>query len=100
MIYTNICTYINIIFFLEIAVVSYEPDEKIKEKKYGPLVEETVPYFLDKFDSIAKANDGHLACGKVCNFFSRYLYCKIRTNYFFQLYISCAMQITRNSSFI
>lgn len=49
-------------------MVAYETDEKLKEKKFEPLLKETVPYLLDKLDAVAKANKGHLACGEVSNF--------------------------------
>ena len=55
----------NLILFwkklLEIAVVAYEPDQKLQEQKRKVLNEETIPFYLTKLEEIAKANNGHLA---------------------------------------
>lgn len=50
----------------EIAVVSYEPDDEVKEKKQITLTTEVIPFYLEKLESIVKENDGHLALSKVC----------------------------------
>lgn len=52
----------------EIAVVSYEPDDEVKEKKNITLTTEVIPFYLEKLDAIAQDNQGHLALGRVCNF--------------------------------
>lgn len=49
----------------EIAVVSYEPDDEVKEKKNVTLTTEVIPFYLEKLDAIAQENNGHLALGKV-----------------------------------
>ncbi|XP_017775172.1 PREDICTED: glutathione S-transferase [Nicrophorus vespilloides] len=49
----------------KIAVYSYEQDAAIKESRKGPLMNETLPYYLERLDKIAKENNGHLACGKL-----------------------------------
>lgn len=49
----------------EIAVVSYEPDDEVKQKKLGTLNNEVIPFYLEKLEDIARDNGGHLACGKV-----------------------------------
>jgi glutathione S-transferase len=51
--------------FAEIALYSYETDEAIKESRKEPLFKETIPYYLQRLDAIVKANNGHLAVGKV-----------------------------------
>lgn len=51
----------------EIAVVSYEPDDDVKEKKNITLTTEVIPFYLEKLDSIAAENGGHLALGRVCH---------------------------------
>lgn len=51
--------------FLEIAVVSYEPDDEVKEKKLVTLNSEVIPFYLEKLEDIARDNGGHLALGKV-----------------------------------
>lgn len=50
----------------EIAVVSYEPDDEVKEKKNITLTTEVIPFYLEKLDAIAADNQGHLALGRVC----------------------------------
>lgn len=52
-------------FRLKIAVVSYEPDDDIKEKKLMTLNQEVIPFYLEKLDQIAKENNGFLALGRV-----------------------------------
>lgn len=51
----------------EIAVVSYEPDDDVKEKKNITLTTEVIPFYLEKLDAIAAENFGHLALGRVCH---------------------------------
>lgn len=53
----------------EIAVVSYEPDDEVKEKKNITLTTEVIPFYLEKLDAIAAENGGHLALGRVSSFF-------------------------------
>ncbi|KAF6208357.1 hypothetical protein GE061_016811 [Apolygus lucorum] len=43
----------------------YETDEAIKEKKKGVLLNETAPFFLQKYDELVKANGGYVANGKL-----------------------------------
>lgn len=64
----------------EIAVVSYEPDDDVKEKKNITLTTEVIPFYLEKLDNIAQENAGHLALGRVC-------FC------FVLLFISCYISI-------
>lgn len=49
----------------EIAVVSYEPDDEVKEKKQITLTTEVIPFYLEKLEAIVKENNGHLALAKV-----------------------------------
>jgi prostaglandin-H2 D-isomerase / glutathione transferase len=49
----------------EIGVVSYEPDDDVKEKKLQTLNSEVIPFYLEKLEDIARENNGHLSCGKV-----------------------------------
>ncbi|XP_018334284.1 glutathione S-transferase [Agrilus planipennis] len=49
----------------KIALYNYESDPSIKESRKGPLLKETIPYYLERLDAIAKQNNGHLACGKL-----------------------------------
>ncbi len=55
----------------EIAVVSYEPDDEVKEKKQITLTTEVIPFYLEKLEAIVKENNGHLALAKLilCVFF-------------------------------
>jgi len=48
-----------------IAAYNYEPDEDQKEKKRGPLVNETLPSMLEKLNSIAEANNGYFVRGEL-----------------------------------
>lgn len=50
---------------LEIAIVSYEPDDRVKEKKMITLTQEVIPFYLTKMNVIAKENDGHLVLNRV-----------------------------------
>lgn len=44
---------------------NYDPDEKSKAAKKDPLLNETIPFYLKKFDSIVSENNGHLANKKL-----------------------------------
>ncbi|XP_065161131.1 glutathione S-transferase-like [Atheta coriaria] len=50
---------------LKIALYSYEKDEAIKASRKAPLFEETIPYYLERIDKIAKENGGHLAVNRL-----------------------------------
>ncbi|XP_075169080.1 glutathione S transferase S1 isoform X2 [Haematobia irritans] len=52
-------------FRLKIAVVSYEPEDDIKEKKLVTLNNEVIPFYLEKLEQTVKDNDGHLALNKL-----------------------------------
>lgn len=52
-------------FRQKIAVASYEPDEAVKAKKFETVKGETIPFYLEKLEAIAKENNGHLALGKL-----------------------------------
>ena len=43
----------------------YDQDEASKEKKWGPLKNETIPFYMAKFEEVVKKNDGHFVGGKV-----------------------------------
>ncbi|KAK5640388.1 hypothetical protein RI129_011199 [Pyrocoelia pectoralis] len=49
----------------KIATYYYETDEAIKETRKKPLFDETIPYYLERIEAIAKKNNGHLAVGKL-----------------------------------
>ncbi|KAL5278399.1 HPGDS family protein [Megaselia abdita] len=48
-------------FRLKIAVVTYEPDDQIKEKKLITLNKEVVPFYLEKLEQTVKDNEGYFA---------------------------------------
>lgn len=48
-----------------ISMYNYEADPAIKESRKDKLFNETIPYFLERLDKIAKENGGHLACNKL-----------------------------------
>lgn len=52
-------------FRQKIGAYHYEADPAIKESKKEPLLTETVPYYLERLDAIAKSNKGHLALGRL-----------------------------------
>lgn len=54
-----------LLYYLEAAVTIYEQDEAIKAKKLEQLTKETIPFYFEKFEAIAKKNNGHLALGRV-----------------------------------
>lgn len=49
----------------EVAIVAYEPDDVVKEKKLITLNNEVIPFYLSKLNVIAKENNDHLALGRV-----------------------------------
>ncbi|KAK9719597.1 Glutathione S-transferase, N-terminal domain [Popillia japonica] len=52
-------------FRIKIQQYHYEPDAAIKEARKGPLFQETIPFYVKKFEEIAKKNNGYLAVGKL-----------------------------------
>lgn len=42
-----------------------EKDEKIQEEKCKALNTETIPFYLEKLEEIAKKNNGHLALNRL-----------------------------------
>uniref|UniRef100_A0A1Y1JWD1 glutathione transferase n=1 Tax=Photinus pyralis TaxID=7054 RepID=A0A1Y1JWD1_PHOPY len=49
----------------KIAVYYKETDPTIKETRKKPLLEETIPYYMERIEAIAKKNNCHLAAGKL-----------------------------------
>ncbi|XP_017767975.1 PREDICTED: glutathione S-transferase-like [Nicrophorus vespilloides] len=43
----------------------YETDAAIKHSRKGPLYEETLPFYLKRFDNLARENHGYLACKRL-----------------------------------
>lgn len=56
--------------FSAIADYYYDPDETSKAAKKNPLVKETIPFYMKKFEEIAEKNSGYLANSKVSRFHS------------------------------
>jgi len=52
-------------FRQQIALYHYEQDEASKEKKWGTLKNETIPFYMPKFEEVVKKNDGHFVGGKL-----------------------------------
>jgi len=50
---------------LKIAAIHYEADEEVKQKKSVVLNTETIPFYLEKLDILAKENKGHFALGRL-----------------------------------
>ncbi|XP_031357575.1 glutathione S-transferase-like [Photinus pyralis] len=49
----------------KIAEYFYETDETVKETRKKPVFEQTIPYYMERIEAIAKKNNGHLAAGKL-----------------------------------
>lgn len=56
-----------IYFFIIIEIVKYfhEKNEEIKSKMYDSLVNETIPFYVNRFEKIVAENDGYFVNGKV-----------------------------------
>lgn len=52
-------------FRQQIANYYYDQDEASKEKKWEPLKNETVPYYMSKFEEVVNKNDGYFVSGKL-----------------------------------
>lgn len=50
---------------LKLKKYGYEKDEKIKEQVKGPLFNEILPYYMERMEKIAEANNGYLAINKL-----------------------------------
>lgn len=55
----------NMFYLLEISNYANEADAQLKAEKLKVLNSEILPFYLDKFEAIAKINNGHLALGKL-----------------------------------
>ena len=51
--------------FPELVKYHYDDDEVSKVKKWGLLINETIPFYTAKFDEVIKANGGYFVGGKV-----------------------------------
>ncbi|GFG30356.1 hypothetical protein Cfor_10067 [Coptotermes formosanus] len=49
----------------EVASYHYDQDEASKEKKWGPLKNETVPYYMSKLEEVVEKNNGYFVGGKL-----------------------------------
>jgi len=45
----------------------FEPNEESKAAKYDTLVNETIPFYMEKFEKIVGENNGYFVNGKVDN---------------------------------
>nr|CAD7455974.1 unnamed protein product [Timema tahoe] len=52
-------------FRTQIGSYHYDDNEASKEKKKAPLLNETLPYYLKRFDEIVKNNGGYFVGGKL-----------------------------------
>ncbi|VVC36045.1 Thioredoxin-like fold,Glutathione S-transferase, N-terminal,Glutathione S-transferase, C-terminal- [Cinara cedri] len=48
-----------------LASYSYDTNEESKAAKYGPLINETIPFYMDKFENIIGENNGYFVNGKL-----------------------------------
>lgn len=56
----------NRTYFVEVVQYAFvEKDETKKKALHTDIINTTAPFFLEKLDSIAKANGGYLAAGRV-----------------------------------
>ncbi|KAF5279386.1 hypothetical protein FQA39_LY05496 [Lamprigera yunnana] len=49
----------------KITLYHYEADEEAKKSRRKPLYSETLPFYLERLEAIAKSNHGHLALKKL-----------------------------------
>ncbi|KAF5279374.1 hypothetical protein FQA39_LY05484 [Lamprigera yunnana] len=49
----------------KLALYHYEKDEIMKEKRKALLFDETLPYYLERLEQLAKTNKGHFVGGKL-----------------------------------
>lgn len=56
---------IVILLFKEIAKYYHEKNPEIKSKMYETLLNETVPFYLDRFEQTVSDNGGYFVNGKV-----------------------------------
>ncbi|CAH1100579.1 unnamed protein product [Psylliodes chrysocephalus] len=50
---------------MKIGQYHYEKDPEVKEQKKGPLFEETLPFYIEKFEKQIEKNNGYFAVGKL-----------------------------------
>ncbi|KAL5243343.1 hypothetical protein ACI65C_010753 [Semiaphis heraclei] len=48
-----------------IAAYAYDSNEATKEAKYAPLINETIPFYMDKFEKSVEENNGYFVNGKL-----------------------------------
>lgn len=48
-----------------IALYAYDSNEETKKEKYTPLINETIPFYMDKFEKIVEENNGYFVNGKL-----------------------------------
>jgi len=58
------------IIFKGIISYFYDPNEESKAAKYVTLVNETIPYYMERFENIVVENNGYFVNGKVNNVLS------------------------------
>lgn len=51
--------------FTALASYAFDSNEESKAAKYGPLINETIPLFMNKFESTVAENKGYFVNGKV-----------------------------------
>ncbi|XP_022173704.1 glutathione S-transferase-like [Myzus persicae] len=52
-------------FRMSIISYYYDPNEKSKAEKYVTLVNETIPYYMERFENIVVENNGYFVNGKL-----------------------------------
>lgn len=57
--------FLNNYLFPALVGYFFETDKDAREKKRDPLLNNTVPFYLSKFDELVKQNNGYLANEKV-----------------------------------
>jgi len=59
---------IHFIYFKEIIIYYHEQNAEIKSKMYDSLINETIPFYVDRFEKNVSDNNGYFVNGKVCIF--------------------------------
>jgi glutathione S-transferase len=74
--------------FIAIVAYAFDPNEESKAMKYSTLINETIPLFMNNFDSTVAENKGYFVNGKVTfKIISTYLFIYFLLHYLYYIYI-------------
>jgi len=52
----------------------HEPNKEIKSKLRDSIVNDSIPYYFDRFEKIVSENGGYFVNGKVCKLFYVFIF--------------------------